>query len=236
MHTVRTKSFSQYGHPEFEVIIDFKRAAQEDLKHFLTHLQEAIGNGTKLSEGCFIQYGTNLLRITESDHGYLRIDEPNYKGLPIAFRPGVTESLESSFRQRAFLLAYGLPEDDLKVPSMQQGLYVSEVHKVTDPCTLARIVAKDESDSGWVMGELEKEGNEFTQWADFKRIPLYEMLCERPHLKPWLGFPVGSVIAMDDSRLEVSLEDTALALNPESPLAEAIQSSFFPTKSSKTSI
>jgi len=217
MHTVRTKSLHQYNHPEFEIIVDLKKVTREILNDFVSHIQNSIAEGAKLDDSSHIQFGTNLLKVTSSDHGYLRFDEPNFKGLPIKFRPGVTNSLQSAERQRAFLQSYGLNLELLDPPSMQHSAFTSEDYKNCESLSLQRIEPIDENDSGWIITNESSPCNAH----ELSRTSLYEVLTALPEIKPWLGFPHDSCVKIDPNRINVSYLEETLSIQEDSPLANA---------------
>ena len=220
MHTVRTRSFQQYDHRELEIIADLKRVSKESVAQLIEHIQTSVAEGTELSEGTYIQYGVNLIKVTESDNDYLRLDEPSYKGLPISFKPGVTETLEAADRQLGFLESYGLKDEELNLPHMQQSGFVYKNYQSCPHMALSRLAPTDDNDSGWFIGSLE-EAYDNDAPGNISRVSLYEILSHHKHVMPWLGFPNESVIILNENTIEVSLDGKPLSILEDSPLANA---------------
>lgn len=220
MHTIRTKSFHHYDHPEFEIIINLKEVGQDYLRSFVEHLQNLVAGGQRFKAGDSIQYGFFLIQVTQGDHDYLRLDEPNNKGLPVTFKPGVTQALHAAMTQLKFAESYGIDTENLAIPTMLQSGYIcsDKLQKLV----LGRSPSKDENDSGWFVGSFD-EAFEPKNLENLKRVSLYEIVHQHPQLIPWLAFPVDTLIVFEDDQIEVSCSDEILELQEDSFLAEQLK-------------
>ena len=224
MHTVRTKSLHQYNHPEIEIIVDLKKVPKQYLLDFINHLQSLVADGNTFTPGDTMQYGTYHIQVTASDNDYIRLDEPNNKGLPITYKPGVSHTLETALSQITFLEGYAIPADQLTPASMLQSTFVCNTYKESSNLALSRLAPIDENDSGWFIANMDSD-TDLNDPNNLDLVSLYEALCHHPQLRPWLGFPVNTIIELTNDNVQVSINDTLQEVQPDSPLAQSLEDS-----------
>jgi hypothetical protein len=210
--TTRCKDFN---HPEFRLQYDESRALPEWADWLVEYLEGQVAAGTKFADAETIQVGWLLLFVQKNADGTLSLREPEVGTLPIAWTDAVTSTVQHVHLQKYAADSVGM-SDKMIFPSFQEDAIVCNKLAQTAAYLAYREVTPEHDDSGWVIFC----GEEHDHSADnLQAISLYECICQKPDLIPFLALPPGiSVVVIEGALFEVKFEGQPLPIIPGSYL------------------
>lgn len=208
-----TDKCSEYGHPEFFVYCeDF--IPESDVKHFTSWLERAVSAGEVFKPNEILQTGWMINTFFETDDGSLALLEPDMKSFPIAWVPGVTQTLRHMRLQRDLLVSV-LPFDDFNIPDIRQCAIVAEdLGEDTKDFYLERTDPKAKT-SGWFIGNLNSQIN-YEDSNNVRLDSLYAVAIKFPQLIMYFGLPAGIRVEIVASTISILRNGSKLEPLPDS--------------------
>jgi hypothetical protein len=183
----------------------------EHARWLLGALERAARRGP-LHEGQVVQIGSALVRLAAAPDGALTLEEPDFRGPSVTYRPGVDRTLLTLSRQR--LLAESLDPDAqlTECPLAATCVVCTGARGPTGRFMLTRAAAVTPGDSGWFLGCLDDHDHDDAD--DLETTSVYAVLTRRPGIAPFLALPPTSRVAFDQGRF------AALVAGREWPVRE----------------
>jgi hypothetical protein len=204
MSSTRTVTIkcSGYNHPDFQLVVD-SAVPQVDVDVLASFLEQSVQEGTRYGDGQTIDFGSMLFRLVTSD-GFLTLQEPDLRTIPISWTEGITNSMKLLRLQKDIGESIGLG-DELDFPSIRCSLLVgADLAEGLDTLVLERS-EPDGLDTGWFVGRLDTE-IDYNDPANLRRISVYQAILDTPLIAGFLALPTGC-------RVEISGQSTTLSYN-----------------------
>ncbi|QDU96062.1 DUF1444 family protein [Lignipirellula cremea] len=237
-----TKRCGLFGHPEFvlpaalpaEQLLaslpahaspptdeaEVELSPLESLIEFLAIGENMVASGASFQAGQTLQFSWVILRVEKFDAVRLTIFEPDMKSWPIAYVPGVAQSLAQSALQAAALATLGLEANEAETPHMRQAVLAYGAHQTAKNWRLFRVDPNDEGDSGWRF-ECHDDPDALAAITEPETLSLYEMFVGRPEIVPFLNLPGDSDIQFQNGQLhQVSVHGEVIPLAADSFLRQ----------------
>jgi hypothetical protein len=196
LRTVTTAKCCVLGHPEFTLAYDLRQVLERDVRWYAGVLEQIVQSGSRFKPGDSLQLGWSVVRVTSLPDGTLGLEEYDLKGMPPKRQAGGTESLRVLRLQKDTLESV-LPAKSLTLPSLVQSCIVCTRLASSKTFLIQRDAAQGEV-SGWFLGCADS-AHDHNVVANLKKVSLYEAIVVHCRAAlPFLAFPPGSVIGMED--------------------------------------
>jgi hypothetical protein len=190
MKTTVTCECAKQSHAEFDIIFD-SVIPDEDVDWLVSILQQAVRDGMRCTHGELLELGSMLLRLNLVE-GRFVIEEPDLRGIPIAWTHGVTESLKRLRLQKDVADSLGLLSE-INFPTIRQSVIVGkDLETMSREFVLDRL-PPEASDSGWFIGKLHPQ-LDYNDPSNLVRISVYQTILNWPPAAWFLALPEGTRI------------------------------------------
>lgn len=217
MRTITTTKCSAHGQSELTLAFDPERVLERDVRWFAGALEQDVESGTRFQVGQSMQTGWMWTWITALPDGTYGFEEPDMKSAtPLVRQAGLTNTL-AHLRLQKDALESVLTAEALSFPTIQQTCLICTQLANAGAVILDRREPTDK-DSGWIFSCDSSHDHQTA--ASWQKAWLYTAVvgtCRRA--LPYLAFPPGSVITVDEKDLPVFyLNDKQLPVRRDSYL------------------
>jgi hypothetical protein len=213
-----TSGCTRHDHPEFQIRVSNGAVPAEDISWLLRFFEQRVAQGAKFQSGESLQVGWMLTMLEDGPQGFLRVLEPDMKGIPVKFVDSVDSTLMHLRNQQDVARSLSLPVEPA-FPSLRQSAVVHVNYKEANRVLLTRSEALDGADSGWWLSDLDDEAGSEDP-ARFVKTSLYQLGIDRPDLVKFFAVPAGLQVFVDGARIGVLGEDGEVPQIPGSYLSE----------------
>lgn len=214
-----TQKCRDHDHPEFVLEVDGDQIPDVYVQSFLETLETMVASGSVFKPGETLQDGWMVTRVEQAANDKLTLHEPDMQELPVAFVPGVTETLRHKMIQLFTLDSYGIDRSQIAIPRIDQTAITCDRFDQGGELLLARDAGEDRY-SGWLLCCLD-EDHDHEQDENLKLVSLYEAMLRCPYIVAWMYFPLDSQIVLrPDKQPLVILQDEQVDIQPGSYLDE----------------
>lgn len=209
-----TTQCERHGHPEFYLEADEACVPDVYLQHVVQTVEGMVASGSVFRPGQSFQIGWMWTEIRQLDETFLTICEPDMRTMPVAWVPGLTETLRTMMLQLFMLDSVGL-RDQMDIPHMRQAVNICRRY-VEPNFRMDRLPADGDSDSGWFVSCTD-DRHDHGRPENVDCVSIYEAFLHQRGIQRFVSFPVGSVIVSDQRRrVELFLHGRPLKVLPGS--------------------
>lgn len=220
---VATHRCADHGHAEFVLQVDPSAVPEQHIEQIIQTLEGMVAHGSVFAPGQTLQVGWMVTQVQRHDKMRLTLFEPDMRSLPVKYVPGVTETLRQMMLQLFVIDSFGVPRNDMDIPSIRQSVVVCDKYQDASGILLMRGKAQDQSDSGWFIGCLDKD-HDHQNTQNLAKIPLYDAFLNRNAIQGWMAFPSGTFIALQGEQPpQVVRDGKELIILPDSFLDRLLQ-------------
>lgn len=216
MNVLQTTNCHQHEHAEFRIAYDPTAVLADDVAWLARWLEQSVGEGARYRPGQTCQVGWMITEVRQDNNGNLTLWEPDLCSLPVKWSEGVTQAL-AHLRIQKDAVESVFRGDDLSFPSMLQSAIVCTQLGKSQGAILER-TDSDGADSGWFCGCRDEEHNH-NDVSELTRVSLYEAALQAPLIIPFLAFPSGVLLSVDENKLILFHDGRPLNFRPGSYLA-----------------
>lgn len=196
---LRTEGCREHSHPEVILRWTYTAIPAMQVEAIIRYLVSSVANGTRYLPGQTLLLGGHLTRFTaEGDD--LALDELDYNVSPLAWKPGVDQTMYELATQRFTAESFELLEAIDFARGDQTILTCTKTRP--GPFVLKRDPPMGPGDSGWFLGCVDRSHDHNAPDALVVR-PVHAIISERPALARYLAMPVGTAILMRAGSPEV---------------------------------
>lgn len=215
MPTLRSKSLSTFGHPDF--VVDVTSAHEPEGRSLIAYLEESVENGERFNESETINIGCGVLKFFANENGDLFVCEPSFDEMPIRWVNGANRTYAHLMLQRQVCSELGIDPD---FSSMLHAGVISE-YMLSHLCEfqMDRHSGNGQGNSGWALYESGKTDAEGIKW-----VSLFEISTIYPQVIPFLGLPQNTSVAYQKDIIEVSCDGKVIDSNSNDFLHQLLTS------------
>ena len=193
MVDVRTKTCSRHGHPEFRVNYDPAIVSiDNDVKWFVSWLEESVAQGTRFSAGQTCQVGWVVTEIRLREDGDLSVWEPDMRHMPVVWSESVSHTL-TDLRTQKDVVESVLDGEEIAFPSMRESAIICTRLARGEDFMMERTPPSGMA-SGWFFGCWGKN-HDHNDPAELSCVSLYEAaVLHASQIVPYLALPSGLLI------------------------------------------
>jgi hypothetical protein len=214
----RTTQCAKYGQPEISFEVKSESIPAADRQWLIESLESMVASGSRFKPGETVQLGWMVDRIEKGPDETLRLQEPDMRSMPIAFVDSVDNTLMQLRAQKDTAESFA-EKISPAFPSLREAILVPPRYLMGPVFSLERHAPED-SDSGWVMvSRGHVPGKD--EFANYRRMSLYEFALAQPSLIHLLALPPGTVVNEDrDGTRSYFFSDKPLTLRADSYLQQ----------------
>jgi hypothetical protein len=210
--------------PGIYIVVEYHdgAVAEPEAESFLEGLNAMIDGGSMFRAGETFRMGWSTMRFVDFGGGRLAFEELDGSGTPGAFTRGVSRTLIATRLQRSVIESFGLPDDAMDFPSVQQSAIVCTELDPDGALFMHRLEPLNRTDSGWFFS-CQNEAHDHNDPKTLVNDSLYAHACRNQAVLPFLALPVGSrVLLSSDGRVEEAFgpDERELVVQPGSYLAQ----------------
>jgi hypothetical protein len=217
-----TSRCGDHGHADFVLEFDEQAVSRPHAEDMIQTIEDMVARGSVFAPGETIQIGWMITQVRRYDESRLTLFEPDMRTIPMAFLPGVTETLRQMMLQLFFIDSLAIPREDMSMPNVRQSVITCGRYAVARSLLLMRGKALRQSDSGWFISCLDQD-HDHEDPKNLVLVSLYDAFLRHKPIQGWMAFPSETLIALRDSGPpQVFRDGKELAVVPNSFLARAL--------------
>jgi len=190
----------------------------DDVKWFLSWLEDSVREGTHFTDGETCQVGWFVTQVRKRDDEDLSLWEPDMRNLPVQWFESVSYTL-AHLRIQKDVVESVLDAESLLFPSMRQSAIICTHLGQSDGLVMERTEPSD-ADSGWFCG-CRARGHDHNNTAELRRVSLYEAAIRyAPQIIPYLALPPGILVGLGTAAPTLYRNDELLEFRAGSYLAK----------------
>lgn len=168
------------------------------LAHAVEHLQGRLEHAARASgpfrDGQTIEVAGVPFKVALDSRG-LRLSAPRIGSVPMTYTEDCSDTLHIVAGQLALLEANGVRGKPISW--FQTAVVVKDLFSC-DLWTLERTRAAKKNWSGWTIGAYDSTYDRATS-GDVQHVRLWELVCRKPQIAPYLGLPKGWQVSFEDA-------------------------------------
>lgn len=220
---VSTTRCKDHGHAEFVLEVDEHAVPHQHVSFVIETIEGMVAQGSIFSPGETFQIGWMITQVQQYDEEQLTLYEPDMRTFPMAFVPGVTETLRQMMLQVFFIDSLAVPRGDMEIPNVRQSAIACKKYASAKSLLLSRDKPHSPRDSGWFIGCLDEDHNH-EDVNQLVLISLYEAFLNQNQIQGWMAFPENTLVALQDGAAPKAFRDgKELPIVPNSFLSRILE-------------
>jgi hypothetical protein len=218
-----TTRCKDHCHAEFVLEVDEHVVPSQHISRVIDTIEGMVAQGSTFTPGETFQIGWMITKVQQYDEGRLTLFEPDMRTFPMAFVPGVTETLRQMMLQLFSIDSLAVPRGDMEIPNVCQSAIACKKYASAKSLLLSRDKPHSPSDSGWFIGCLDEDHNH-EDANQLVLISLFEAFLNQSQIQGWMAFPEKTLIVLQDSGApKIFMDGKELPIVPNSFLAKILE-------------
>ncbi len=195
-----TLTFADSDQPALQVEYDSDIVQLQEYEHFANTIQQWVSAGERFAAEETVQIGWSVVKVV-NEAGQLVLFEPRFQhNSDEVYSRGITLTL---LHLRIQLAAYDSCdfEQSISFPSVFMSAQVQKDITSFPAINLVRDLTEDMY-SGWLIYDAAYQGDALNE-DDFEVLSLYEIVCMRPDIIPFMALPDGIGVTLSPSGVAI---------------------------------